>query len=212
MANLRNDVYNRLRTLLADTLGADEEEITWETNVYDDLNADTLEFHDEVIPLLEEEFDVRIDDSDVADLTTVREAVQPFGASAQLTGCLGAAKQQHCEDGPFVCRKLDVLIEDLVVLEGPPAGVGPHDPHQASSSEAARDSLDCLLIEVDDGLSVAGLVARGTQGVDGQGIRGRHGGLLLEQAAQYALVVGIENGELAHPDDSRADALHDRRS
>ena len=75
MANLRNDVYKKLRTLLADTLGADEEEITWETNVYDDLNADTLEFHDEVIPLLEEEFDVKIDNSDIPDLATVRELV-----------------------------------------------------------------------------------------------------------------------------------------
>jgi acyl carrier protein len=75
MANLRDDVYKRLRTLLADTLGADEDEVTWDTNVYDDLNADTLEFHDEVIPLLEEEFDVKIDDADVPDLTTVRELV-----------------------------------------------------------------------------------------------------------------------------------------
>ena len=75
MADLRNDVYKRLRTVLADTLGADEEEITLDTNVYDDLNADTLEFHDEVIPLLEEEFDVKIDDADVPDLTTVRELV-----------------------------------------------------------------------------------------------------------------------------------------
>ncbi len=75
MANLRDDVYRRLRTLLGDALGADEAEITWETNVYDDLNADTLEFHDEVIPLLEEEFDVQIDNADVPDLTTVRELV-----------------------------------------------------------------------------------------------------------------------------------------
>ena len=75
MADIRNDVYKRLRTVLADTLGAEEEEITLDSNVYDDLNADTLEFHDEVIPLLEEEFDVKIDDADVPDLTTVRELV-----------------------------------------------------------------------------------------------------------------------------------------
>jgi acyl carrier protein len=75
MADLRNDVYRRLRTLLADTLGADEDEINWDTNVYEDLNADVLEFHDEVIPLLEEEFDLKIENADVADLTTVRELV-----------------------------------------------------------------------------------------------------------------------------------------
>jgi acyl carrier protein len=76
MTDLRNEVYRRLRTVLADALGAGEDEITWDTNVYEDLNADVLEFHDEVIPLLEEQFDLKIDDADVADLTTVRELVE----------------------------------------------------------------------------------------------------------------------------------------
>src|SRR5688572_2802267 len=75
MAALRDTIYRKLRAILSESLGADEDEITWETNVYDDLNADTLEFHDEVIPLLEEEFEISIDDSDVPDLTTVRELV-----------------------------------------------------------------------------------------------------------------------------------------
>jgi acyl carrier protein len=75
MADQRKDVYKKLRTLLAETLGADEDEITWETNVYDDLNADVIEFHDEVMQLVEEEFSVVIPDEDVADLTTVRELV-----------------------------------------------------------------------------------------------------------------------------------------
>ena len=75
MASLRDDIYGRLRTLLAESLGADEEEINWETNVYDDLNADALEFHDEVIPSIEETFKVAIDDEYVPELTTVRELV-----------------------------------------------------------------------------------------------------------------------------------------
>ena len=75
MADQRKDIYKRLRTLLADTLGADEDEITWETHVYDDLNADVIEFHDEVMQLVEEEFSVVIPDDEVADLTTVRELV-----------------------------------------------------------------------------------------------------------------------------------------
>jgi acyl carrier protein len=75
MPDQRKDVYKRLRTLLAETLGADEDEITWETNVYDDLNADVIEFHDEVMQLVEEEFSVVIPDDEVADLTTVRELV-----------------------------------------------------------------------------------------------------------------------------------------
>ena len=76
MASLRDDIYRRIRPIVAESLGADEDEIGWDTNVYDDLNADVLEFHDEVIPLIEEEFGVTIDDADVPDLTTVRELVQ----------------------------------------------------------------------------------------------------------------------------------------
>ena len=76
MPPLRAQVLARLRPILAETLGADEDEITLETNVYDDLNADVMEFHDEVIPLIEEEFGVSIDDADVPDLTTVGELVQ----------------------------------------------------------------------------------------------------------------------------------------
>ena len=75
MVSLRDNIYRRLCPLLAESLGADEAEINWETNVYDDLNADTLEFHDEVIPLIEETFHVTIDDEYVPELTTVRELV-----------------------------------------------------------------------------------------------------------------------------------------
>jgi acyl carrier protein len=61
--------------LLAELLGAEEDEISWESNVYDDLNADPLEFHDEVIPMVEETFSISIADEDVQDLTTIRELV-----------------------------------------------------------------------------------------------------------------------------------------
>ena len=75
MAALRDDIYNRIRPLLAEALGADEDEIDWDSNVYDDLNADTLEFHDEVIPLIEETFGISIANEDVPDLTTIRVLV-----------------------------------------------------------------------------------------------------------------------------------------
>jgi acyl carrier protein len=72
----RNQIYEQLRTLLSESLGAEESEIDWETNVYDDLNADVLEFHDEVIPLIEETFSVAVDDEYVPELITVRALVE----------------------------------------------------------------------------------------------------------------------------------------
>lgn len=74
-ASQRHQTYQRLRTLLAESLGADEDEIDWDTNVYDDLNADELEFKDEVIHLIEETFSMKIEDEVVQELTTVRELV-----------------------------------------------------------------------------------------------------------------------------------------
>ncbi|MBF6613945.1 MAG: acyl carrier protein [Chloroflexi bacterium] len=76
MASLRREIYARIRPILAESLGADEDEITLDTDVYEDLNADTLEFREEVIPLLEEEFAIQIDDADIADLATVRQLVE----------------------------------------------------------------------------------------------------------------------------------------
>ena len=72
---LRDDIYRRLRVILAEGLGADADEVEWETNIYDDLNADPIEFHDEIIPMIEDEFEISIDNADVPDLTTVRELV-----------------------------------------------------------------------------------------------------------------------------------------
>ena len=71
----RTDIYDRLRVLMADGLGVDEDEVTWDANIYDDLNADAVEFHDEVISMIEDEFGVTVDDADVPELTTVRELV-----------------------------------------------------------------------------------------------------------------------------------------
>ena len=83
MASLqRNQIYNRLRAILAESLGAEEDEIDWDTNVYDDLNADVIEFHDEVIPLIEEAFKFTIEDQDADELTTVRELVSYVAENA----------------------------------------------------------------------------------------------------------------------------------
>jgi acyl carrier protein len=82
MASLRDDIYRRLKPILAESLGAEEDEINWDTNVYDDLNADELEFHDEVIPTIEETFSVTIEDEVLPELTTVRELVDYLAENA----------------------------------------------------------------------------------------------------------------------------------
>lgn len=150
--------------------------------------------------------------SDSFDLAPVGEGVQPFRAKAQLAGQLGASQQQHGDEGSLVGSKLELIVEGLVIFDRLTASVGPHDPHEPSIIEVARDSLDSLLVAVDDGLSVADLVAPGATRVGCQRTRGRHCCLLIQETAQDALVNGIENRERAHAVDSRADAFRPFRA
>jgi acyl carrier protein len=68
-------IYRRLRSLVAETLGVDEEEVVPEASFEDDLNADHRELADLMVAI-EEEFDVRIPEEDMAALTTVGDAVE----------------------------------------------------------------------------------------------------------------------------------------
>ena len=77
-------------------------------------------------------------------------------------GACAPAEQQHREQRPLVGVEPEPLVEDLVVLQRPPPGVGPHDPQQPALLERPRGPLDRLLVEVDDGLAIARLVAGGS--------------------------------------------------
>lgn len=75
MSSSASSIYRRLRTLVAETLGVDESEVTPEASFEEDLNAD----HQEIVDLMvaiEEEFDVRIPDDEMANLATVGDAVE----------------------------------------------------------------------------------------------------------------------------------------
>ncbi|MER3405765.1 MAG: acyl carrier protein [Chloroflexota bacterium] len=68
-------VYERVRRLVADTLGVDEAEVTPDADFLDDLNADPNEVA-ELLLSIEEEFGIRIPEDDAANLRTVRDAVE----------------------------------------------------------------------------------------------------------------------------------------
>jgi acyl carrier protein len=61
--------------LVAETLGVDEEEVVPEASFEDDLNVDHRELVDLMVAV-EEEFDVRLSDEEVANLATVGDAVE----------------------------------------------------------------------------------------------------------------------------------------
>lgn len=67
-------VFEKLRTILAEQLELDEDDITLDTNILDDLGADSLDVV-EMIMALEDEFGIVITDESIRELYTVREVV-----------------------------------------------------------------------------------------------------------------------------------------
>jgi acyl carrier protein len=68
-------IYRRLRTLIAESLGVEESDVVPEASFEDDLNVDHQELVDLMVAV-EEEFSVKIEDSEMADLETVGDAVE----------------------------------------------------------------------------------------------------------------------------------------
>ena len=65
-------VFEKIREIIASQLGKDEEEITLDTNVKDDLDADSLEVF-QIINDIEDEFEVSIEDPE--SIVTVKDIV-----------------------------------------------------------------------------------------------------------------------------------------
>lgn len=75
-----DEVFRIIRERLADILEIDEDRITMEASFADDLSADSLALI-ELVEALEQELEdraegFRIDDEDLAELRTVRDAVE----------------------------------------------------------------------------------------------------------------------------------------
>jgi acyl carrier protein len=68
-------VFEKVRSIIKEQLGVDEEKVTLEASIIDDLGADSLDVVDLVMSL-EEEFDVEIPDEDVEGMKTVGDIVK----------------------------------------------------------------------------------------------------------------------------------------
>jgi acyl carrier protein len=67
--------FERLKKIIVEQLGVDDEEVTSEASFVEDLNADSLDLV-ELIMSLEEEFGMEISDEDAEKIQKVSDAVE----------------------------------------------------------------------------------------------------------------------------------------
>ena len=68
-------IFEKVKEIISDELGLDADEITLETNILEDLGADSLDAV-ELIMSIEEEYDIMIPDEDALNVKTVKELVK----------------------------------------------------------------------------------------------------------------------------------------
>ncbi len=70
-----SDVADRVRKIVVEHLGVEEEKVTENASFIDDLGADSLDTV-ELVMAFEEEFGIEIPDEDAEKITRVKEAVE----------------------------------------------------------------------------------------------------------------------------------------
>lgn len=68
-------VFEKIKDILVEQLGADENDITMDASFIDDLGADSLDIV-ELIMAMEEEFDIDIPEEEAEEIATVGAAVE----------------------------------------------------------------------------------------------------------------------------------------
>lgn len=67
-------VFDKVKEIIVDSLNCDEDAVTLEANLKDDLEADSLDAV-ELVMAVEEEFDIEIPDEVATEIKTVKDIV-----------------------------------------------------------------------------------------------------------------------------------------
>ncbi|MCR4692571.1 MAG: acyl carrier protein [Firmicutes bacterium] len=67
-------IFDKVKTIINEQLGVNEDEITMESNFLEDFGADSLELID-LIMALESEFEIEVPEEDIEEIETVSDVV-----------------------------------------------------------------------------------------------------------------------------------------
>ena len=67
--------FEKIKAIIVDVLGCNEDDITMDTTFVDDLGADSLDIF-QIIMGIEDEFDIEIETEDAEKIATVGDAVE----------------------------------------------------------------------------------------------------------------------------------------
>lgn len=68
-------VFEKIKSILAEQLDADEDDMTLDTNIAKDLGADSLDVV-ELLMSIEDEFDVEIPDEEIENIKTIGDLTE----------------------------------------------------------------------------------------------------------------------------------------
>ena len=77
-----NIVIDKVKTIIADQLGVNENDVTMDASFIDDLGADSLDMV-ELIMAMEEEFNFELPEEDAEKISTVGEAIEYIKANVE---------------------------------------------------------------------------------------------------------------------------------
>lgn len=71
----KEEIFEKVKNIVVEQLGANEENVTENATFIDDLSADSLDIV-ELVMQIEEEFDIEISDTDAEKIVTVGDVVE----------------------------------------------------------------------------------------------------------------------------------------
>lgn len=75
-------VFEKIKKIVADQLGANADEITMDSTFIEDLGADSLDVV-ELVMAMEDEFDMEIDEDEAENISTVGDVVEYIKANCE---------------------------------------------------------------------------------------------------------------------------------